>query len=192
MLQRLHELAQISTGYPFRGKIYPEEGGDVVVLQIRDIDASSGVSVGDGVRLRGEGGKFDRYLLQPGDVLFQSRGSQHPVAVLNVPVRGIAALGLHVLRSDPTRVLPDYLGWYLNHPATQDKLKDMARGSQIPFVSKADLAEFQIPVPPLELQHKIVAVETLRREEQALADRLQSLRQQYLYAVALQTGAKTK
>jgi len=192
MLQRLQELTDISTGYPFRGKIYPEEGGDVVVLQIRDITASAGLVLGDGIRLNGQDGKFDRYLLQMGDVLFQSRGSQHPVVVVSQPIRGIAALGLHVLRPNPARVLPEYLGWYLNLPNTQDKLKDSARGSQIPFVSKGDLAEFQVPVPPIEMQHKIVDVEHQRRKEQQLAGQLHQLQQQYLYAIALKFSAPGK
>ena len=97
-----------------------------------------------------------------------------------------------MLRPNPARVLPDYLGWYLNLPSTQDKLKDSARGSQIPFVSKGDLAEFQVPAPPIETQHKIVAVEHLRRKERDLAEQLQKLQQQYLYAVALKFSAPRK
>lgn len=192
MLQRLNELAEVTTGYPFRGKIYPEEGGDVVVLQIRDINSLAGLTLGDGIRLRGQDGKYDRYLLKVGDILFQSRGSQHPVVVVNQPVRGIAALGLHVLRPNPQRVRSEYLAWYFNHPKIQAKLKDSARGSQIPFVSKGDLVEFLIPVPPIEIQEKIVIVERLRREERHLALCLEELKQQYIDAMTLQIATSIK
>jgi hypothetical protein len=190
--KRLHELAELSTGYPFRGKVHHEDEGDVLVLQIRDIDALTGLNLGDGIRLRGQDGKFDRYFLQPGDILFQSRGSRHPVAVLSQPVRGIAALGLHVLRLTSNSVRPEYLSWYLNHPRTQEKLKECARGSQIPFVSKGDLAEFLVPVPPLEIQHRIAEVERLRKQERDLDERLEDLKQQYIDGVTMQVAKSVK
>lgn len=192
MLQRLQDLAEVSTGYPFRGKIYPEEDGDIVVLQIRDINASAGLTLGDGIRLHGKDGQYDRYLLKPGDILFQSRGNQHPVGVVSLPLRGIAALGLHVLRPDPRRVRPDYLAWYLNHPNTQAKLKDSARGSQIPFISKGDLVEFLVPVPPIEIQERIVTVERLRRDERQLALRLEELKQRYIDAATFLVATSVK
>src|SRR5258707_10311510 len=97
MWHRLRDVTEITTGYPFRGKVYPEEGGDVMVVQIKDIDAESGLTADRTLQLRGEGGKHDRYLLAPGDVGFQSRGSPHPAAPGDTTIRQIAALGLHAL-----------------------------------------------------------------------------------------------
>src|SRR5438132_209589 len=136
MRQRLAEVADIYAGFPFREKVSPEEGGDVAVVQIKDIDALTGLTVDNTLRLRSAGGRFDKYLLAVGDVLFQARGSRHPVAVITSPLRGIASLGLHVLRPHAPRVRPAYLAWYLNHPNTQALLKDSARGSYIPFIAK--------------------------------------------------------
>lgn len=192
MRQRLAEVADISTGYPFRGKVYPEEGGDVAVVQIKDIDALTGLTVDDTLRLRGAGGKFDKYLLAPGDVLFQARGSRHPVAVVDAPVRGIASLGLHVLRPRAVRVRPAYLAWFLNHPNTQMKLKDSARGSYIPFISKGDLEEFFVSVPSLEVQDRIIAVDKLRRQAASLEAELEQLQQQYVDVVTWRAAASMK
>lgn len=175
----LGSVAEVSTGYPFRKKVEPEAGGDVVLVQLKNMDGVEGVTASGAIALRNEGGKYERYLLQAGDLLFQSRGSRHPVAVVGTGVRGIAATGLHTIRPHRGRVLPEYLAWWLNHPVSQDILvSKVARGQYIPFVSKADLLAFLVPVPSLDVQQRIVAVDRLRRKERALRERLDILTQQ--------------
>jgi restriction endonuclease S subunit len=175
----LGTVADVSTGYPFRKKIQPEAGGDIALVQLKDIGGAEGVSGSGTIRLRNNGGKFERYLLQAGDLLFQSRGSRHPVAVVEAGIRGIAATGLHTIRPDSRRIRPEYLAWWLNHPISQDMLVNkVARGQYIPFVSKTDLLEFLIPVPPIDVQRKIVEIDRLRRQERSLRDQLDTLTQQ--------------
>ena len=94
----LGTVADVSTGYPFRKKVEPEAGGDIVLVQLKDMDGAEGVSGSGTITLRNDGGKYQRYLLQAGDLLFQSRGSRHPVAVVEAGIRGIAATGLHTIR----------------------------------------------------------------------------------------------
>ena len=115
----LGEVARVSTGYPFRRKVEAEEGGDIVLIQIKDVDSTEGVSEGGTIVLRSEAGKYEKHLLPEGDLLFQSRGSRHPVAVVEGGVRGIAATGLLVIRPDHRRVMSNYLAWWLNHPQSQ-------------------------------------------------------------------------
>jgi len=111
MICALGAIADVSTGYPFRKKVESEEGGDVVLVQIKDLDGAEGVTASGAVTLRDDGGKYRKYLLQAGDLLFQSRGSRHPVAVVEPDIRGIAATGLHTIRPHPQKVLPAYLAW---------------------------------------------------------------------------------
>lgn len=175
----LGDVARISAGYPFRSRVEAEEGGDIVLVQIKDIDVSEGVSATGTITLRNEGGKYEKYLLQEGDVLFQSRGSRHPVAVIAGGLRAIAATGVHVIRPERQAVLPHYLAWFLNHPRSQSKLtSDVARGTYIPFVSKGDLAAFPVPTPPLEIQERIIEIDRLRQAESHLRQRLNELTQQ--------------
>ena len=96
----LGTVANVTTGYPFRKKVEPEAGGDVVLVQLRDMGGAEGASGSGTITLRNDGGKYQRYLLQEGDLLFQSRGSRHPVAVVKAGIRGIAATGLHTIRPD--------------------------------------------------------------------------------------------
>jgi restriction endonuclease S subunit len=183
MRKQLREVADIWAGYPFRGKVMPEEGGDVAVIQIKDIDEATGLTVDDTLKLRSAGGKYAKYLLAVGDVLFQARGNRHPVAVVAAPLVGIASQGVHVLRPRVSSVRPAYLAWYLNHPNTQAKLKDSARGSYIPFIAKGDLDEFSVQIPSLEMQDKIVAVDALNRRVRDLESKLELLERQHADAV---------
>jgi restriction endonuclease S subunit len=187
----LGEVARVSTGYPFRRKVEAEEGGDIVLIQIKDVDSIEGVSASGTIVLRSEDGKYEKHLLQKGDLLFQSRGSRHPVAVVEGGVRGIAATGLLVLRPDHLRVLSSYLAWWLNHPQSQAKLIGVARGTYIPFISKGELDAFLVPLPALAVQARIVEVDRLQRLERKLGAQLEQLNQQLVHA-ATWTAATRK
>ena len=187
----LGDVARVSTGYPFRRKVEAEEGGDIVLIQIKDVDSTEGVSASGTIVLRSEDGKYEKHLLQEGDLLFQSRGSRHPVAVVEGGVRGIAATGLLVLKPDHRRVMSSYLAWWLNHPQSQAKLTGVARGTYIPFISKGELDAFLVPLPALAVQAQIVEVDRLQRLEQKLGAQLEQLNQQLVHA-ATWTAATRK
>ena len=193
MMYALGAIAEVSTGYPFRKKVESEEGGDLVLVQMKDIDGAGGV-VGPGtITLRSTGASYHRYLLRDGDLLFQSRGSRHPAAIVQPGIRGIAAAGLHVIRADQHRVRPDYLAWWLNHPRSQAKItEDLARGSYIPFVSKADLLAFLVPVPTMPVQQRIVEIDRLRRRERELATQHMELTEQLVDCATLAVVTQTQ
>mgnify|MGYP001030781372 CR=1 FL=1 len=181
MMTRLADIASVLPVYPFRKKVEPEEGGDVAVIQVRDVDVgNAGLNLLKGaIWLRNDSSKYDRYLLNPGDLLFQSRGSRHPVVVVACGLNAIAASGLHVIRPIQGRAVPEYLAWWFNHPVSQGKLaKDVARGTYIPFISKKDLEGFLVPMPVAEVQMRIVEVDRLRRRERELREGLDTLTQQ--------------
>jgi hypothetical protein len=181
----LGRIAAVSAGFPFRKKLKPEPGGDVAVVQFRDFNATASLAGPKAVMLHGDD-RYERFLLQAGDLLFQSRGSRHPVAIVESDVRGIAASGLHTVRPDTQRALPEYLAWWLNHPASQAKFKDeVARGTNVPFVSVRDLMKFMVPVPSLEAQRRIVDVDRLRRRERSLRTELDRLTQQLVDGATL-------
>lgn len=191
MWMRLGDLAELTTGYSFRGKVLPDEDGDLTVLQIKDLNMDGRVDAADALRIRGDR-VYDKHLLRAGDVLFQSRGMQNPAAVLDEPLRAIAALGVHIIRPRPDVLLPAFLVWYLNQPRTQLRLRDLSRGSTVPFIAKDDAMDFHVPVPPLAIQQKVIAIDHLLREEQRLAARLDELRNEYIYNLMRQTAASNR
>jgi len=190
MMVPLGTVADVSTGYPFRTKVETEEGGEILLVQMKDLDGAEGVTASNAVVLRSDGGKYERHLLKAGDLLFQSRGSRHRVAVVGPGIRGIAAAGLHVIRPHVGRVMPEYLAWWLNRPKSQAKIRDeLARGTYIPFVSKRELKDFCVPLPSLETQRRIVEVDGLREKEHRLSAQLAALTEQLLDGATLAAAA---
>jgi len=191
MMTPLGAVSAISTAFPFRKKVESEPGGDVAVIQIRDIGSTAGGPTDSAPVVLNDDGRYDRYLLQPGDLLFQSRGTRFPTTVVPAGLRGIASSGVHVVRPERRQVLPEYLSWWINLPASQERLAtDIARGSYVPFVAKKDLETFMVPVPPLEMQSRIVAAAALRRRELELQKRLDTMTQKLVDAVTVAAATR--
>lgn len=188
MQARLADIAEVRTGFPFRGKVQNDPSGTLAVVQMKDIVDAGHLDRSGSIRIQEEPA-HGRHLLRRGDVLLQSRGSKFPAAVVDDDIHGIAALGLHVLRPGKT-VIPEYLSWVMNHPLMREALVGLARGSYIPFLSKADLAGLSIPLPPLPTQRQIVEVARLQRETALLTEQLQSLLD--LHAATVTWNAATR
>lgn len=181
MMRPLGEIARISTGYPFRSKVESEAGGDLVVVQIKDIEEGHLAQDVGSVVLQSSGGRYERYLLRAGDLLLQARGHRHPVAVVAPQLHGIAAMGVLVIRPKREVMLPAYLACWLNLPVTQARLSEgTARGTYVPFISKRDLAPFEVPVPPLAVQEQLAELDRLRREEARLQTELTQLKTHWI------------
>jgi hypothetical protein len=188
MWKRMGDVADVLTGYPFRGKVMPEDGGDLAAIQIKDLTIGGGLDLDGALRIRGEAA-YQRHLLQANDILMQSRGSANRAVVFEGTVRAIAALGLLVIRPQVQQVLPAFLLWFLSHPRTQERLRDLARGSTVDFIAKNDAADFMVPTPPLGLQEQVIAVDRLRRQERALAAELDRVRSNYIDTLMWQAAA---
>jgi restriction endonuclease S subunit len=188
MWKRLGDVAEVLTGYPFRGKVMPDDDGELVVMQIKDLNTDGGLDLDGALRIR-EDTNYQRHLLRANDILLQSRGSTNRASIFEGTVRAIAALGLFVIRPDARVVRPGYLLWCMNHPRTQDRLRDLTRGSTVPFISKADTADFTVPTPSLRVQEQVIAIDRLRQQERALAADLDRLRTRYIETLVWQAAA---
>jgi hypothetical protein len=190
MHTKLANIADIRTGFPFRSKVIDDPSGKIAVVQMKDIGDAGRLDPNGYLHIQEEPA-HGRHLLRQGDVLLQSRGSKFPAAMLETDINGIAALGLHVLRPGK-EVLPEYLSWVMNHPQIRDSLIGLARGSYIPFLSKADLAELRVPLPPLATQQRIVKVARLEREAARLTDHLKTLREHYTATITWNAATRSR
>lgn len=188
MWKRLSDLAQVTTGYPFREKVLAEDEGDLAVLQIKDLGIDGHLDLAGALRIRGEA-VHERHRLQANDILLQSRGVTNRAVVFEGTVRAIAALGLLVVRPLPEVIKPAFLYWFLNHPKTQARLQDLSRGSTVSFIAKTDVEDFPIPTPPIELQEQVITVDRVRRHEKRLTADLDRLRGEYIDNLMWQAAA---
>ena len=198
MQAKLKNIAGIRNGYQFRGKVEPldlEAGanmppGVVRVIQIKDVD--------DDWRLHSDNlpaVRLDRapekYLAQQGDVLFLSRGQRLLATTITEPLHDTVATGyFFILRLKSDSVLPRYLAWAINQTPFQSVLRTFMKGTLQPLVSRKDIEDLCVEVPPLEVQEAIVAIDDLRVREQHLLAAIRSKRSQLIQAISVETARR--
>ncbi len=202
---RLQEVAEVQLGYQHREKISHAEHGSHRLIQGKDVVRaevlSSGIDQPAGWRVTTENldrvtpkGDAARYCLQPGDVLFVSRGTINIAVPLNeetvrpFPDRWedlIPAYTFYILRPDQQRVLPEYLAWFINQPPAQAYLTRQSRGTLVKLMPKGLFEELEVPVPPLAVQRQVMEIENLRAREEGLLKRLIAARQRLVQQACL-------
>lgn len=118
--------------------------------------------------------------LQDGDVLIiRTSGSRDLVGTCAV-FRGqgvfVFASYLIRLRFDTKIVLPEFVSWFLNSPLGRQQVDAVSRQIMQNNINSEELRGLQIPLPPLQVQKKIMERVTAGREEitreREAADRL--------------------
>ena len=110
--------------------------------------------------------------LRQGDQLYCLRGSLGKHAVFDTEMDAAIASSLVILRPVLADCVP-YFSLYLDSSVAEIMLRRFDNGSAQPNLSSANLRRFEIPLPPLAEQHRIVAKVD---ELMALCDRLEKAR----------------
>ena len=184
-MKSIADIGSLLSGYHFRGGVNHVADGRYAVLQAKDVDDSLHFDSERLVRVNLDADP-ERYLVRQGDVIFLSRGLR-PWALAIGELIGdtIVPSSFYILRTDPHLVRPYYLAWFLNHPNTQATLSEMAKGSNIPFISMRDFGAFQVQVPTISIQSKIVSLAHLRDRGTACTIKLQCFGVNWLMRCAL-------
>jgi hypothetical protein len=153
-------------GFPFRGRVEHEPSGDVAVVQMKDLDDANLLHLEDAIRVALPAAKA-HHLLRPGDLLFRSRGRTNGAARVMEGI-GKAVLAAPMLLVRPRRILPEYLCWFLNAPATRQQFAAMAEGTSVRMISAEALKALPVPLPPIDLQQRIASISELIEREQTL------------------------
>jgi len=184
-MPKLADIANIRNGLAFRGRIENDDSGDALVLQASDLfqhnkpDASQLVCVQLGK-------KASRYKLRIDDVVFTARGHrqlafrpQLESPRLNGPrLNGktglpvITAFGLIMITANQKKVLPAYLHWVLNTKPVQYRIDKFTEGTNMSFISEKNLADVEIPVPPLETQNNIAQLLAMQEKREQLRQQI--------------------
>jgi hypothetical protein len=129
----------------------------------------------------------DRYGIRSGDVLLPLRSSRTTAVVATGVPSGVIAVGhWAILTPSPEVADSQFLGWYLNHPATVVRIASLMRGTKIQFLSLRDLRSFELELPPLEVQRQFARVHALHDRVANLEQTLTQARRRYLDAVTME------
>jgi len=178
-MHQIKSLAHIRMGVTLRGRdaTRPVSSGSVHMVRIGDISQDGKLKNDKFIRIEPNEPINEDLFLRPGDVLFPNRGTRTTALTyrLDVP-RTLAGAQFFVLRPDIERVLPEYLAWFLRTEEAARYFEGRRKGTYIQIIQRSDLADMEIPIPPLNVQRKIVEAANLAMEERILSERLTILK----------------
>jgi len=184
---KIKYLATVQMGYSFRSRLEASKDGGVAVIQMKDLLYDNTVGCDELVRINMETVK-EHHLVQRGDLVFRSRGHVTTTAVLlEDPGKVVVAAPLFRIRvTKPSRVLPEYLNWYISQRDAQIFFTSRAKGTVQKMISKQAIEDLEVTLPSLEKQKNIVELATLSAREQTLLHALADKREQYISTVLMQ------
>ncbi|MBI2281102.1 MAG: restriction endonuclease subunit S [Bacteroidetes bacterium] len=186
MTTHLKNISNIQTGLFAK----PQSDGDIVYLQpkyFNELGELTTVLMPD----LNSTEISEKHLLKPGDILFAAKGSKNFAACFekhNLPA--VASTSFFVIRVTNQKVLPEYLTWFLNHPNTQQFLKGYARGTAMVSISKAVLEDINVSIPSIEMQKRILKIDSYRKQELALKKQMEDLQEKYLQSLLIKSTQK--
>ncbi|MCF6335295.1 MAG: restriction endonuclease subunit S [Spirochaetales bacterium] len=187
MKVKLKNLATIQMGYSFRSRLEVSPGGDVAVIQMKDLLSNNTVDCCHLMKIDMEVVK-NHHLVRKRDLVFRSRGQITTSAViLEAPGKAVVAAPLLRIRVTAIeRILPEYLNWYINQREAQIFLTSKADGTTQKMISKQTVENLEVSLPPLEQQKSIVELALLSSQEQTVLRALTEKRKQYVETILIQ------
>ncbi len=177
MQQKIKDIAEIQIGYQFRKRIEPEIDGSHKVIQIRDIDENQSLNQEGLCRVTIDQ-LSEKYLVHKNDILFLARGHRNfAIPLMDSMEKTIAASHFFILKIKSKKVIPEYLAWFINQAPAQGYLHNLARrGSHMPIIPKSVFENLKVHIPDIEIQGKIVKLNTLVDKERTLLYNLREKR----------------
>lgn len=169
---RLVEVASISAGYPFRGKIEKLPDGEFAVIQMRNASPESGIDWDALTRVELPR-VSEKALLQPGDIILSTRGGRNYAYCIGRK-RGQLVCSPHFFIIRPMRddVLPEFLAWQMNQLPAQNYFAAGATGTHILNLKRAVVERLPIKIPAYERQTSIVEMANVMRAERKIFHQL--------------------
>lgn len=152
-IETVSDVGEVITGGTPRRSEDSYYGGDIPWLRISDID---GRYVEDSDEYLTEKGldAGTATLLEPGAVILSTRATIGEVAIAADPVS--TNQGFKSVEPDRETVLPEYLAYYFT--SIKNELERLGRGATYAEVNKSQLADVEVPIPPITEQNQIVSM----------------------------------
>jgi type I restriction enzyme M protein len=153
---------------PEQQSIFPEENliqqqmlfnfEVIPFVRIKDVQRGQATSGSSWLSQDAVAAVDSKWKLRAGDVLLSKSGTIGKCGLVrNGAVGGVPSSGLFLLRPDKNRLDPRFLLSYLDSSDCRAWLDDKAPGATIRHLSKAALEEMPVPLPPLQVQHRVAS-----------------------------------
>ena len=191
MILQLKNIAAVSSGVTFRSRIEASTSGNVRVIQMKDLGEDNLVHLDQTICVNLPKPKPNQ-LTQIGDIIFRSRGQTNTAAILNEEIQNaIIAAPLLRVRPNKKKVASKYLLWWINQPSSQNYLASQSRGTMVKMVSKQDLEDLEVNLPPLDQQYKIAEFFSLSIKEQYLLEEIKNCKALYTQGILIQMASRS-
>jgi len=118
-------------------------------------------------------GKDTKFLLQSNDVILTGKGQRIFAWSYEESFGKVVPSSLfYIIRANKELIYSQYLAAILNSSRKRYELELLGVGSSITSIAKQDILDFEIPVPSLDEQQKVINVLNLLDEEIALTNRI--------------------
>ena len=155
----------------------PVPFGSYRLVRIGDISQEGTLLNEDFVCIEPRQSVSEELILRSGDVLFPNRGTRTTALAYRLDqARTIAGAQFFILRPETTRVLPEYLAWFLRTEEAANYFGGKRKGTYVQIIERKDLADLEMPLPPLAVQKTVVAAAELAVKERKLSERLACMR----------------
>jgi type I restriction enzyme S subunit len=145
----------------------------VSLLRIGDISQNGELVSSNFLRIAPQESINNELFLRRGDVLFPNRGTRTTALAYTLDVPGVVpGAQLFLLRPMQEKVWPKYLAWNLRSERAANYFAQRRKGTHVQVLQVKDVAEFQIPLPPLAAQQKIAEAADLALQERELLEQL--------------------
>ena len=187
MYKKLSKLADVVSGYTFRGSVENDSNGDIFVLQAKNIETNRDIENTTGFTTISDKSLRNPYFLKHNDILLVSRGSgigsfRSAIFVSKEP-KVMPSSSVHVIRIQDVTVLPKYICLYLNSEIGQKALSQIVTGaSYIQSILVKNLIDFEIPIPPIHIQKSIIALHENITDQERIFKRKQELQKNIINA----------
>lgn len=150
--------------------------GKACYLQVNDFDRMRNRFILPAPSLEVDS-KVQKHLLLDGDILLAAKGLSNFSSVYHENMgKSVASSSFLVISIiDNNVIIPDYLCWILNKEDSITYFQSNAAGSSIPSISKTMVEDYEINIPCIQTQRKIVEISLLQQQEQQLYQQLSSL-----------------
>jgi restriction endonuclease S subunit len=182
MQKNLNQIANVVSGYTFRGSIENELNGDICVVQGKNISTGGILEDLTGLARISSSSLRTPYFLKHNDILLVSRGSG--IGAFRSTIFGstenniIASSAVHIIRVTDVTVISKYISLYLNSAEGQKAISQIVTGgSYIQSILVKNLADLKIPLPSIHVQKTIIALHENIKEQERLRSRKQEIQQ---------------
>ena len=187
MRLKIKQVATVQMGYSFRSRLEASRGGDVAVIQMKDLLHDNTVDCSGLARIDMAAVK-EHHLARKGDLVFRSRGQVNTAAViLEDPGKAVVAAPLLRIRiTEADKIMPEYLNWYISQRDAQVFFTSRAKGTVQQMISKEAIENLEVSLPTLEKQKNIVELASLSAREKTILSALAEKREQYISRLLMQ------